>query len=69
MTNSGFVVVNAAYNNGDGKFVLLVFQSLILLLYVAAIFVAVHMKAMGGQRDGKLLFSVMLISRVADTNN
>ena len=69
MTNSGFVVVNAAYNNGHDGFVLLAFQSLILLLYVAAIFIAVHMKAMEGQREGKFLFSVTLISRVADTNN
>ena len=44
MANSGFVVINAAYNNGQGESVLLVssLSVLIVLLVVAAIFIAVH---------------------------
>ena len=44
MANSSFVVINAVHNNGYGKSVLLVssLSVLIVLLVVAAIFVAVH---------------------------
>ena len=44
MANSGFVVINAVHNNDHSEFVLLVsiLSVLIILLVVAAIFVAVH---------------------------
>ena len=44
MANSCFVVINAAHDNGHGESVLLVssLSVLIVLLVVAAIFVAVH---------------------------
>ena len=44
MANSGFVVINAVHNNDHGESVLLVssLSVLIVLLVVAAIFVAVH---------------------------
>ena len=44
MANSGFVAINAARNNGHGESALLVssLSVLIILLVVAAIFVAVH---------------------------
>ena len=45
MANSGFVVINATQNIGHSESVLLVssLSVLIVLLVVAAIFVAVHM--------------------------
>ena len=45
MANSRFVVINAAHDNGHGESVLLVssLSILIVLLVVAAIFIAVHM--------------------------
>ena len=45
MANSRFVVINAAHDNGHGESVVLVSSLcvLIVLLVVAAIFVAVHM--------------------------
>ena len=44
MANSRFVVINAAHDNGRGESVLLVssLSLLIVLLVVAAIFVAIH---------------------------
>ena len=44
MANSGCVVINAVHNNGHGESLLLVSSPsvLIVLLVVAAIFVAVH---------------------------
>ena len=45
MANSGFIVINSVHNNDHGESVLLVssLSVLIILLVVAAIFVAVHM--------------------------
>ena len=45
MTNSCFVFINAAHDNGHGESVVLVssLSVLIVLLVVAAIFVTVHM--------------------------
>ena len=47
MENSRFVVINTVHNNGHGESVLFVssFSVLIVLLVVAAIFVAVHTDA------------------------
>ena len=47
MANSDFVIINTVHNNGHGEFVLLVsrLSVLIILLVVAAIFIAVHMDA------------------------
>ena len=59
MANSGFVVISTAYNNNHRESVLLVptvffCPSLIVLLHVAAIFVAVHMKATDSRKKSNL---------------
>ena len=57
MANSGFIVINSVHNNDHGESVLLVssLSVLIILLVVAAIFVAVHTDG-----QSKLSFLVML---------
>ena len=64
MTNSGFIVINSVHNNGHGESVFLVssLSVLIILLVVAAIFVAVHTD---GQRKVSFQFqSCLLVSTV-----
>lgn len=49
--NSGFVAINATYNNNDGKSVLLIsslFLPSIVHLHVAAILIVVHTEATDG---------------------
>ena len=65
MANSGFVVINAAHNNGHGESILLIssLSVLIVLLVVAAIFVAVHTKATDGRSKVSFHFqSCLLVS-------
>ena len=63
--NSGLVVINAVYNDGHNKSVLLVsslFNPSTVLLYVAAIFVAIHMKTTDDQGEGKFILSLSVNS-------
>ena len=64
MANSGFIVINAVHNNDHSESVLLVssLSVLIILLVVAAIFVAVHTD---GQSKVSFQFqSCLLVSTV-----
>ena len=65
VANSGFVVINAAHNNGHGESILLIssLSVLIVLLVVAAILVAVHTKATDGRSKVSFHFqSCLLVS-------
>ena len=64
MANSRFVVINAAHDNGHGESVLLVssLSVLIVLLVVAAIFVAVHTD---GQSKVSFHFQSCLLANTA----
>ena len=64
MANSGFVAINAARNNGHGESALLVssLSVLIILLVVAAIFVAVHTN---GQSKVSFHFQLCLLVSTA----